>query len=135
MSDRAFLDSNVIVYSYSSSETQKQQIARKLIAENNTFISTQVLQELCNIITRKFKFNYSPTIAAIEKCCQNNNVHINSETTIIQACKLAERYNYSFYDSLIISAAIESSCSVLYSEDLQNGQILDGKLTVKNPFS
>jgi predicted nucleic acid-binding protein len=134
MSDKAFLDSNIIVYSYSNSEPEKQEIARKLIAENNTFISSQVLQELCNIITRKFKFSYSTAITAIEECCQNNNVHINSEATIIQACRLAERYGFSFYDSLIISAAIESNCSTLYSEDLHSGQILEGKLTVRNPF-
>jgi predicted nucleic acid-binding protein len=58
MSDKVFLDNNNLVYSYSNSELIKQEIARKIIVESNSFISTQVLQELCNIVTRKFKFSY-----------------------------------------------------------------------------
>lgn len=135
MNDNVFLDSNILVYSYSNSEIDKQNIARKLITENNSFISTQVLQELCNIVTRKFKFSYKQAAIAIEECCQNNKLHINTQNTILQACQIADRYGFSFYDSLIITAAIESNCTVLYSEDLQDGQVIDGKLRVKNPFA
>lgn len=135
MNDNVFLDSNILVYSYSNSEIDKQDIARKLITENNSFISTQVLQELCNIVTRKFKFSYKQAAIAIEECCQNNKLHTNTQNTILQACQIADRYGFSFYDSLIITAAIESNCTVLYSEDLQDGQVIDGKLRVKNPFA
>ena len=134
MSDNVFLDSNVIVYSYSNSEFKKQEEARKLIAENNSFISTQVLQELCNIVTRKFKFSYEQAGLAIKECSQNNNLHTNTESTILQACQIAEQYGFSFYDSLIVAAAIECNCTILYSEDLHNGQIIAGGLTVINPF-
>ena len=134
MKDDIFLDSNIIVYSYSNSEISKQEIARNLIASSNSFISTQVLQELCNTITRKFKFSYEATITTIKECCQNNNLHINTENTIIQACYIAKRYRFSFYDSMIIAAAIESNCTTLYSEDLHDGQVIDGKLTIKSPF-
>lgn len=85
-------------------------------------ISTQVLQELCNIITRKFKFNYAQAIAAINECSSNNNLHTNTESTIVEACRLAERYGFSFFDGLIISAALEANRATLYSKDLQNGQ-------------
>jgi predicted nucleic acid-binding protein len=134
MSDTVFPDSNIMVYSYSNSELNKREIARKLIADSNSFISTQVLQELCNTITRKFKFNYDQAATTIKECCQNNNLHTNTENTILQACQIAERHGFSFYDCMIIAAAIESNCTVLYSEDLQDGQIIEGKLTVKNPF-
>jgi predicted nucleic acid-binding protein len=134
MSDKVFLDSNILVYSYSNTEIDKQIIARKLISENSTYISTQVLQELCNVVTRKFKFNYTIASAVIEECSQNNNLHINTDVTIIQACKIADLYGFSFYDSLIIAAAIECGCLILYSEDLHDGQLIEGKLTVKNPF-
>jgi predicted nucleic acid-binding protein len=134
MSDKFFLDSNILVYSYSNTEIDKQLIARKLISENNTYISTQVLQELCNLVTRKFKFDYIVAAALIEECSQNNNLHINTEVTVIEACKIADLYGFSFYDSLIITAALESGCSILYSEDLHDGQLIEGKLTVKNPF-
>ena len=134
MSDNVFLDSNIMVYSYSNSEIQKQDIARKLIADSNSFISTQVLQELCNIVTRKFKFSYEQAITALKECCQNNNLHINTEDTILQACQIAAKYGFSFYDSVIVSAALETNCTILYSEDLHDGQAIDGKLIVRNPF-
>jgi predicted nucleic acid-binding protein len=135
MSDNIFLDSNVLVYSYSNSELDKQSIARKLIAESNSFISTQVLQELCNIVTRKFKFSYEQAISAINESSRNNNIHTNTESTILQACRLADRYGFSFYDCLIISAAIECNCSTLFSEDLNDGQIISESLVIKNPFA
>jgi len=134
MNDNVFLDSNILVYSYSNSEMQKQEIARQLIAENHSLISTQVLQELCNIVTRKFKFSYEQAATAIKESCQNNSLHINTEDTVLQACQVAGRYGFSFFDSLIVAAALESGCTVLYSEDMQDGQVIDGKLTVKNPF-
>ena len=134
MTDNVFLDSNVLVYSYSNSEIQKQEIARQLISDNNSLISTQVLQELCNIVTRKFKFSYEQAAIAIKESCQNNSLHINTEDTVLQACQIAGRYGFSFFDSLIVAAALESSCAILYSEDMQDGQIIDEKLTVKNPF-
>jgi predicted nucleic acid-binding protein len=134
MIDNVFLDSNILVYSYSNSEIQKQAIARQLIADSNSLISTQVLQELCNIVTRKFKFSYEQAAIAIKESCQNNSLHINTEDTVLQACQIAGRYGFSFFDSMIVSAAIESGCVILYSEDMQDGQIIEGKLTVKNPF-
>lgn len=132
--DNVFLDSNIIVYSYSSTELNKQEVARQLITDSNSFISTQVLQELCNIVTRKFRFSYGQAAAAVQECCQNNNLHTNTATTILQACQIADRYGFSFFDSLIIAAALESNCVLLYSEDLQDGQVIDGRLTVRNPF-
>jgi predicted nucleic acid-binding protein len=134
MNDNVFLDSNILVYSYSNSEIQKQEIARRLIADSNSLISTQVLQELCNIVTRKFKFSYEQAATAIKESCQNNSLHINTGDTILQACQIAGRYAFSFFDSLIVAAALEGGCTVLYSEDMQDGQIIEGKLTIKNPF-
>lgn len=135
MSDSIFLDTNILVYSYSSNEIEKQIIARKLITENNTFISTQVLQELTNIITRKFKFSYIDAQVAMKESCQNNYLHTNSYKTILDACRISQQNGFSFYDSLIISAAIECSCGILYSEDMNNGQIIDNKIKIINPFS
>ena len=86
MRDRVFLDSKILVYSYSNSEIDKQEIARKLIADSNSFISTQVLQELCNTVTRKFKFSYEQATMVVKECCQNNDLHVNTEDTILQAC-------------------------------------------------
>lgn len=134
MSDKVFLDSNIIIYTYSATELNKQQISRDIISNADSFISTQVLQEVSNILMRKLKLNYEVAIAAIKECRQNSQLHINTDITIIQACEIVDRYGFSFYDSLIISAALECNCNLLYSEDLQNGQLVLGKLTIINPF-
>ena len=134
MSDKIFLDSNILIYGYSNSEPAKQLIARQLIAENNSVISTQILQEVTNTVTRKFEFSFADAAVGIEECCQNNILHINTEDTIVQACGIAERYGFSLYDSLVISAALESDCKFLYSEDLQHNQTIEKRLTIINPF-
>lgn len=134
MSDNAFFDTNVLVYTYSVTEPHKQAIARKLINDCESFISTQVLQELTNIITKKFQFSYESATNVVEECCKNNHLFINTKETILIAHRVAERYNFSFYDSLIISAAFECNCSILYSEDMQNGQIIEKRLKIVNPF-
>lgn len=135
MKDKIFLDTNILVYSYSVADLQKQTIARKLIAENNSFISTQVLQELSNTVTKKFKFSFAHATKAINECCHNNNLHTNSRKTILQACNVAERYKFSFYDSLIIAAAIEVGCTILYSEDMNYKQAIFNALTIINSFA
>ncbi len=134
MNDKIFLDTNILVYSYSNTEIQKQTIARKLITEQNTFISTQVLQELTNIVTKKFKYNYTDATNVINETCQNNKLFVNTNVTILKACNVAERYQFSFYDSLIIAAAIECGCTILYTEDLNHQQIIFDLLTIINPF-
>ena len=65
---------------------------------------------------------------------KNNNLFINNEKTILEACGLADRYKFSFYDSLILSAALECECDLLFSEDLNNGQLIENKLKIVNPF-
>lgn len=134
MSDRVFIDTNIIIYSYSSTERQKQFIAQKLITESNSYISTQVLTEFCNILLKKFRINHSAIIAVLEECHQNHSIFINNEDTIQNAVRIAERYKFSFYDSLILSSALYAECDILYSEDLNNGQIINDKLTIINPF-
>jgi len=134
MNDNAFLDTNILVYAHTDFDTAKQLVAQKLMADSQSFISTQVLQELANTLNRKFKHPWNDVANVLADATSNNNLHINAENTIRQACQIAGRYGFSFYDSMIISAAMESNCAVLYSEDMQNGQVIDGKLTIKNPF-
>jgi len=133
--NKIFIDSNVVIYAYSSSEKAKQQIARKVVQENYTVISTQVLQEMSNTLGRKYMLDYSSIKETLQECIYSNNeVYTNQQQTIFKACDIAKRYQFSFYDSLIISAALESNCDILYSEDLQHNQIIDSVLTIINPF-
>jgi predicted nucleic acid-binding protein len=134
MKDNIFLDTNILVYSYSNNEINKRIISRELIAENNSYVSTQVLQELCNIITRKLGFSFTDAINVSNEVTQNNNLHTNTQKTILKACQIAERYLFSFYDSLIVAAAIECNCTVLYSEDMHHNQIIENTIKIVNPF-
>ena len=134
MRDKVFLDSNVLIFAYSFTEIKKQEVARKLITNSVSYLSTQVLQEFVNILHKKFKFSFEEIRQAINESQANNIIHINTEATIHQACKIADRYKYSFYDSLIISAALECDCKFLYTEDLQHGQVIEKKIKIVNPF-
>jgi predicted nucleic acid-binding protein len=134
MNERIFLDSNVLIYSYSSTEVKKQMAARALISDNESFISTQVLQELCNILLKKFGYDHHEARVAIEENCNNNLLFTNRRETVLQACEIAIRYKFSFYDSLIVSAALQCECEILFTEDMQDGQVIDGQLLIKNPF-
>jgi len=132
---KIFLDSNIVIYSYRNDEIEKQRIAKELFGKHNVTISTQVLQETANTLYRKFKTDIHIISLLLEECIRNvTSLHINTEKTIIKACNITERYQYSFYDSLIIAAALESGCQILYSEDMQHNMTIEGKLTIINPF-
>lgn len=132
--DNVFIDTNILIYAYSETEKDKQSIAQELITNHGTYISTQVLQELCNTLFKKFKVGWTDIEKAVNENIQNNVLYINTDKNILHACQIADRYKYSFYDSLIISAALYLNCRILYSEDLQHEQIIDGRLKIINPF-
>ena len=134
MNDKVFFDTNVLVYAYSNTEPDKQVIARKLIAESVSYVSTQVLKELTNTLTKKFRNSWQEAKNAVLESSKNNLLYTNEIQTILNACDIADRYKLSFYDSLIIAAALECECSILYSEDMQDTQTIEGKLKIVNPF-
>lgn len=134
MNANVFLDTNILFYSYSINEPDKRAIARALLLENTSYISTQVLQELCNTITKKLGFSFTDAIKVLEEMASNNNLYTNVQTTIVKACEIAECYRFSFYDSMIIAAAIESNCTILYSEDMKHNEIIEKTLKIVNPF-
>lgn len=134
MKDSVFFDTNILVYSYSDTEKEKQAVARNLITEYNSYISTQVLQELTNILTKKFAKTWEEAVHTIVECCKNNILHTNEQGTIIIACNIADKYKFSLYDSLIIAAALQCKCKILYSEDLHHNQLIEKSLKIINPF-
>ena len=129
-----FLDTNILIYVYSDTEKNKQNIARKLISDHKSYVSTQVLQELTNILTKKFNVSWIEVQNTLKESRQNNLLHINTLDTIIDACTIAKKYKFSFYDCLIIAAAIQCNCKMLYSEDMQHGQIIESQIKIVNPF-
>ena len=137
MSDKQFFDSNILVYLQDSSEPQKLQKARSLFAEcsreHSAVISTQCLQEFYNITTNKLKQDKRIIKQVIHNYALYMPVVQITPALIEQAIDISIEAQISFWDSLILSAAVSAGCTVLYSEDLNNGQIIHG-VTVRNPF-
>jgi len=134
------MDSNILIYTFDSHAPRKQKKARELVATalktQKGIISFQVIQEFLNVATRKFETPLTETEAekyinqVLTPLCE---IFSNMEL-YIKAVKIMERWQYSFYDSLIIAAALQAECKILYTEDLQHGQLIESTLTIKNPF-
>ena len=139
MSDKYFLDTNIFIYSFDQKEKSKRRKANSLIKnalhDGKGHISIQVIQEFFNVATRKFEVPMSllKSKEYLEKVFMLFEVVYPDEGLIKTGLDIATTTGYSFYDSLIISAALKGGCSVLYSEDLQNGQRIMG-VAIKNPF-
>lgn len=134
MNDRSFLDTNVLIYCYTSTEPNKLVKAQSVASLPDVVISTQVLKEMANILQKKFNLDWPAIRTTIDEVENNFEVHINTPTCIKNACAIADRYGFAFYDSLIIATALESGCRILYFEDLQHGQVIEQTLTIQNPF-
>ncbi|HWF43297.1 MAG TPA: PIN domain-containing protein [Candidatus Kapabacteria bacterium] len=130
---RAFLDSNVILYYYTSNEISKAQLAGEVRLRSDAIISTQVLSECCNVLSKKRQYSWIEIQRVISEIIDLFSIETVSVTTIGKAIELAQRYHYSYYDSLILASAIEANCSTLYSEDFQHNQLIEG-VRIINPF-
>jgi predicted nucleic acid-binding protein len=134
MSGPFFLDSNVLLYA-SLQPDPRSEAARALLARRG-IISVQVLNEFANVAARKLRRSWreiTDALAAIRALCPpalplTLSIH---ESGIA----IANRTRYQFYDALIIAAALEAGCATLFSEDLHDGQVIDGRLTIRNPFA
>lgn len=134
MNDNSFIDTNILVYCYTDDEPDKSKKALVVTDVPTSFISTQVLTELANTLKKKFDYAWNEVELTISEVSSDFNVYVNKPATIEQACRIADKYKFSFYDSLIISAALSCNCTTLFSEDMQHGQIIDDKLKIVNPF-
>lgn len=128
---------NILVYTYSSTEPDKQKIAQECIADSieNIWISTQVLNELNNVLYRKFALPYESILSVMDELNDYLQVAMISPETIRQALILGARYQYSYFDNLMIASALEKGCNILYSEDMHHGQKIVGGLEIINPFN
>ncbi len=139
MSDRFFIDTNIFIYSFDNSSIEKRDIARKIILEaltsGNGIISFQVLQEFLNVALRKFSkpISVSDVKAYCEDVCIPLCEIFPGNRFYLQGLEIKERTGFSFYDSLIVQAALDGGCSILYSEDMHDGLKFSG-LTIVNPF-
>lgn len=130
-----FLDSNVWFYAFvDSRDLAKHQRAKKLIAQGDINISLQTIGEVCNSLLRKTSINESEIQEMISEFYENYEPIIPTEQDFLKASELRKRYHFSHWDSLMIAAALHAGASEFYSEDMQDGLVVDGTLTIRNPF-
>jgi predicted nucleic acid-binding protein len=134
-----FIDSNVFVYLFDETNERKREIAdgivKSALQANSASISFQVVQEVLNVVTRRLPTPMTAEDAGrfLEQVLGPLWRGSPSLALYRRALDLQARYRYGFYDSLIIAAALDAGCTRLYSEDLQDGQRIEG-LTIENPL-
>ncbi len=134
MSGKPFFDTNVLVYAVGQHDARTP-TAESLLAAGGV-ISVQVLNELAAVMQRTLRMPWEEIVealTAIRVFCPSP-VPITVETHD-SALRLAGRHRLHIYDALIIAAALAAGCSTLFSEDLHAGQVIDGQLTIRNPFA
>ena len=127
-----FLDTNVLIYSVGNVVSKKAK-AVNLICPR-AVISTQNITESINVMHRKLGYDYPQIRTIITTFSSQMTLRIVTREIIRSAINIAERYGYSYYDSQVIASALENNCPLLYSEDLQHGQVIEGRLKILNPF-
>lgn len=130
---KIFLDSNICVYVFDKSESQKQQKAFDLFKENPC-ISLQVAIETFNACRKKLELTQNICEESVLLLTDISCVVEIKDFTIRAAISLKRKYGFSFLDSMIIAAALDAQCSILYSEDMQHKQVIEERLTIVNPF-
>lgn len=139
MSGKFFLDTNIFVYAFDKTAPEKarrsQQLIEQAVTSRKGIISYQVVQEFFNVALRRF----APPLTVAESEQYLSTVLRplmavqSSPALIADGLRLKGRYSLSWFDSLVVAAAVEAKCDVLYSEDFQHGQRF-GDLTIENPF-
>ena len=134
-----FIDSNVFVYLFDETDDRKRTTAEQLVHDaldtGQGSISFQVVQETLNVLTCKLATPLTPEDARhfLDHVLVPLWTVWPSQALYTRALNVQARYHFSFYDALILAAALEAGCNRLWSEDLQHGQQIDG-LTIENPF-
>jgi len=128
----AFLDTNVLLYLLSRNAAKANR-AEELIAAGGV-ISVQVLNEFASVASRKLGMSWAEIREVLETVRSICRIEPLSLETHDRGLVVAERYGFSAYDSMILASALLADCTTLFTEDLQDGQRIDGRLTVRNPF-
>jgi len=140
MSGRFFLDTKIFVYAFDAMAPAKARRASLLIRQaadtGKGIVSYQVVQEFFNVAFRRFvqPMNVADAEQYLITVFRPLLAIHSSPALYVAALRISEKYHFSWYDSLIVAAALEAECNLLYSEDLQHGQKIED-LQIENPFA
>ncbi|MFY9753526.1 MAG: PIN domain-containing protein [Candidatus Acidiferrales bacterium] len=131
---KAFFDTNVLVYALAEGDARSAR-AEELLASGG-MVSVQILNEFVSVARRKILMPWSEVTEALEAfrvlCPAPLAIGVETHEA---ALEIAMRDGYNIYDALVIAAALEAGCGILYSEDFRDGQTINGRLTIRNPFA
>jgi len=137
MIEKVFIDSNIFIYAYTGDDERKHSVARDLlrnnVLNNEIIISVQILNEFYSVLAR-FKYPHNEIKSCMDEIIEQVKVLPLELETIKRCIFIKEKYNYSWWNSLVLASALENDCAILYSEDLQSNQIIENKLRIVNPF-
>ena len=134
-------DSNIWLYRLlidpecnDAEEMGKHNLATALTSRENILISTQIINEVCAVLSKKAKISEIQIRQIIQEFYDGCLVIQLDRNIILRASELRTQYSFSFWDSLIVASALASEANILYSEDMQDGLIISNQLTLINPF-
>ena len=133
MNDKPTLDTNILIYAFGKQDDERKQTAIEVISKC-TIISLQVVNETIYVLLRKFKFTsieLDKVLAFMKLNFVISDLNLN---TLDLTIKLLSQYGFSFWDSMMLASALNNHCSIIYSEDMQDKQIIEGRLQIVNPF-
>jgi predicted nucleic acid-binding protein len=134
MHAKIFVDTNILVYAFSKSKDGKQKKAIDLLDNAHLTISTQVIREFINVGINKHGQPLNEIMGDVTNIASVADIVNEDMETIEKAVEVHNKYQYRFYDCLILAAALKAGCDILLSEDMQNGQVIEGTLKIVNPF-
>jgi len=137
MPDNVFVDSNIWLYSLiqSDDDDRHMQAVDFLIRLESPVINSQVIREICSNLKKKTSISEEQLCSLIHGWYQDCKVVHSNASQHLLASRTRNSYSLSYWDSLIVAAALDANCVTLYSEDMQHGQVIDGKMTILNPFA
>ena len=132
--DRTFIDTNVFIYYQRSDDIVKHNISEDAFNFFDCVVSTQVLNEICNLLTHKYPSPLLEVEKYILDIINSTDLVLVTHTLVLKALELHSKYSISYYDALMVVAALEADCKYFISEDMQDGLIIDKKLQIVNIY-
>jgi len=139
MRDKVFLDTNILIYMFAAPENKedarKSENIRALLAGHETpVVSIQILNETANVFLQKKLISGNEIVKIIKEIIRLAEVVCLNENHVLKALELNAKYKISFYDALVVSAALTAKCTILFTEDMHHGLLIEKVLKVINPF-
>ena len=133
MEDKIFVDSNIWLYAFME-VGEKKETALGIISKENCILSTQIINEVCVNLIKKADYGEEDISKLVKSFYRKYQIENIDKDTILKSSALRAKVEISYWDSLVIASAVKSGCKIIYTEDMQHNQKIEGKLKIIDPF-